>query len=151
MSRLRATFVFVSFCGVLAHWALGAHFHYQFGGWPEVWRQEFYGFHHTTCLSCAVKRYVLDWLFVCAPFVVMGIGAFIFKSSQGIATLIILTVALVGFDIGSYVTTNSKDWFLLLSPFILILIAPGCLFIAGVVEKAYRPKEAASSDKSAST
>ena len=147
MFRLTTAFVMVSFCGVLAHWALGAHFQYQFGGWPEVWRQEFYGFHDTKCLSCAVKSYILHWLFVCAPFVVMGVGAFIFKSSQGIVTLIVLTVALVGFDIGSYVTTNSKDWFLVLSPFMLILIAPGCLLIAGLVEKAYRPRETTSSEK----
>jgi hypothetical protein len=134
--RLRVVLALVALLGVLARWALGAHYHFQSGGWPEVWEQEFYLFKGTKCLSCSVVLYIVGWSYYSAPYVVTAIGGLFLKSTASISTLIILTFGLIGLDVGWYATDNRKDWYLALAPLLLTPVAGGCCLLAWLMGKA---------------
>jgi hypothetical protein len=132
---LKVGLVLVALCGALARWAIKAHYHFGFGGWPEVWRQEFYAFDNNKCMPCWVALYIMGWLYSCAPYIVTAAGGIFLRSSAAVAVLILLTVGLIALNVEWYFTENSRDWYLALSPFILTPIAFGCLLIAWIVDK----------------
>ena len=127
---LKAALILVSLAGVLVHWGIKARFHLGFGGWPEVWRQEFFHFRNTACMSCAIVSYVIGWLYISTPYLITAVGGVLLRSVPAIVVLILLTVGLMYLDVSEYARTNSKDWYMLLSPLLLSAVASGCLLVA---------------------
>lgn len=140
MWPLRIAAVLAALTGNATHIYLGALT--IVGGWPAFVAQFKKQFELTACFSCSVETSIFMYvIWYGGPFYLLSIAAFLTRSVRTIIATILAIGGLIALDIAWYYSGNSKDWYVVLAPFVLSGIALAGLIVLFLVNRATRGRD----------